>query len=153
MGPEKSKKNVRKIVPTYTPTEFKLEDTAADNQRRRDEREQREKKQGEKQQRDVGEEVRRSELHRKKFHRWRRHWLQKDQEQRVVNVKWTQRLEERQVHLLDSDEEATVDFVKDLEQLYVKTHNKFTDKARKDCLWERFTSSRNISLEVCQTWF
>ena len=60
MGPEKGRKNVRKIeVPTDTPTEFELGDTAADIQRRED-REQREKE-AEKQQREEREEAKTAE--------------------------------------------------------------------------------------------
>ena len=57
------------------------------------------------------------------------------------------------IFLTDSDEEAIVDFVKDHEELYNKTHEKFKDKGRKDCLWERFVSSHNLSVKVCKTWF
>ena len=49
------------------------------------------------------------------------------------------------INLTDSDEEAIVNFVKDHEELYNKTNEHFKDKARKDCLWERFT--------VYKTWF
>ena len=61
MGPKKVERNVRKTkVPTDTPTEFELGDTAADIQRRREKREQGEKE-AEKQQRKEreGEEARR----------------------------------------------------------------------------------------------
>ena len=44
------------------------------------------------------------------------------------------------IYLTDSDEEAIVDFVKD-------------HKARKKCLWERFTNSHKLSVNVCKTWF
>ena len=47
-------------------------------------------------------------------------------------------------YITDSDEEAIVDFVKDHEELYDKTSKHFKDKARKDCLWERFTRSRKL---------
>ena len=44
MDPKKGRRNMRKIdVPTDTPTEFDLGDTAADIQRKREEREQSEK--------------------------------------------------------------------------------------------------------------
>ena len=57
------------------------------------------------------------------------------------------------MHLTDSDEEANVDFVKDHETLYDKTSKHFKDKARKECLWESFASSRKLSVKVCKTWF
>ena len=37
------------------------------------------------------------------------------------------------IHLTVSDEEAIVDFVKNHEELYDKTHKKFKDKDGKDC--------------------
>ena len=51
------------------------------------------------------------------------------------------------IYLIDSDEETIVDFVKD----HDKTNDKFKDKARKDCLWEGFTSNHNLSVKVCKT--
>ena len=36
------------------------------------------------------------------------------------------------IYKTDTDEEAIVDFVKDNEELYDKTHEKFNDKVRKD---------------------
>ena len=54
MGPQKARKYVKKVeVPTDTPTEFELGDTAADIQRRQ-ERQQRERE-AEKQQREENE--------------------------------------------------------------------------------------------------
>ena len=35
-----------------------------------------------------------------------------------------------------------MDFVKNNQELYDKTNEHFKDKARKECLWERFASSR-----------
>ena len=49
------------------------------------------------------------------------------------------------IYLTDSDEEAIMDFVKDREELY--------DKTMKDCLCERFSSSSNLLVNVCKTWF
>ena len=46
-----------------------------------------------------------------------------------------------------------MDFVKDHEQLYGKTNEHFKHKARKECLGERFHSSRKLSGKVCKTWF
>ena len=39
------------------------------------------------------------------------------------------------IYLTDSDEETTLDFVKDHEKLYNKTSKHFMDKARKEFLW------------------
>ena len=52
-----------------------------------------------------------------------------------------------QIYLTDSYEEVTMDFVKDHKELY-KTNEHFKDKARKECLWEMFTNSHNLSVKV-----
>ena len=57
------------------------------------------------------------------------------------------------IYLTDSDEEAIVDFAKDHEELYNKTNEHFKDKARNECLWERFANSRKLSVKMCKTWF
>ena len=57
------------------------------------------------------------------------------------------------IYHTDSDEEAIVDFVKDNEELYDKTNEYFKDKARKECLWERFANSHKLSVKECKTWF
>ena len=51
------------------------------------------------------------------------------------------------IYITDSDGEAIVDSVKDHEDLYNKTKEHFQDKTRKECLWERFTRSRNLSVK------
>ena len=51
-------------------------------------------------------------------------------------------------YLTDSNEEI-VDFVKDHEE----TNEHFNNKARKECLWDRFTNSGKLSVKVCKTWF
>ena len=49
MCPKKGRRNVRKVeIPTDTPTEFELGDTAADIQRQREEKEQRKRKETQK---------------------------------------------------------------------------------------------------------
>ena len=45
----------------------------------------------------------------------------------------------KSIFLSDSDEEATVECVKQNAELYAKTHAKFKDKHRKEGLWERLT--------------
>ena len=57
------------------------------------------------------------------------------------------------IYLTDSDEEAIVDFVKNYEELYDKADEHFKDKARKECPWERFANSCNLSVKVCKIWF
>ena len=53
--------------------------------------------------------------------------------------------------LMNSDEEAFVDFVKHHDDLYDKTNEHFKDKTRKECLWERFAKSHKLSVKVCKT--
>ena len=86
------------------------------------------------------------------------------QGQTDVTQKWTQRVVERRTHLnhtqgprrgtniyliniylTDSNEEAIVDFGKDQKELYDKNTEHFKDKARKECLWERFTNSHKYA--------
>ena len=50
----------------------------------------------------------------------------------------------KSIFLSDSDGEAIVEFIKQHEELYDKTHAKFKDKQRKEGLWERLAASRNI---------
>ena len=57
------------------------------------------------------------------------------------------------IFLSDSDEEAIVEFVKQHEELYNKTHAKFKDKQRKECLWERLAATRNLSVSTVKKWF
>ena len=49
------------------------------------------------------------------------------------------------IHLMDSDKEAIVDFEKDQEELYYMTNEHFKDKTRKECFGERFVNSRKLS--------
>ena len=58
----------------------------------------------------------------------------------------------KNIYLTDSDE-AIVDLVKDHEELFDKTNGNFKDKASKECLWERLTSSCKLSVKVCKAWF
>ena len=46
----------------------------------------------------------------------------------------------------DSDEEAIVDFIKQHEELFDKTHAKFKDKQRKERLWETVAAPRNLPI-------
>ena len=59
----------------------------------------------------------------------------------------------KSIFLSDSDEEAIVEFVKQHEELYDKTNDKFKDKQRKEGLWERLTASRNLSINTVKKWF
>ena len=55
------------------------------------------------------------------------------------------------IYLTDSDEEAIMNFVKDHEELYNKSNEHFKDKARKECLWERFANSCKLSVKMSKT--
>ena len=55
------------------------------------------------------------------------------------------------VYLTDSDVNVIVDFVKDHEYLYVKPSEHFKHKAKKEFLWEQFTKSCKLSVNVCKT--
>ena len=59
----------------------------------------------------------------------------------------------KSIFLSDSDEVAVVDFMKQHEELYDKTHTKFKDKGRKEGLWETVAASRNLSLNTVKKWF
>ena len=52
------------------------------------------------------------------------------------------------IYLTDLDEEGIVDFVIDHKELYDKTNEHFKDKARKECLWDRFTNSSKMYAKV-----
>ena len=86
-----------------------------------------------------------------------------------MTQKETQRLEERgatsqshsrhkkghmtNIYFTDSDEELMMDFVKDHEELYNKPNEQFKDKARNECLWEKFANNQKLSVKVCKSWF
>ena len=57
----------------------------------------------------------------------------------------------KSIFLSDSDEKAIVEFVKQHEELYDKTHAKFKHKQRKECLWERLAATRNLSVSTIKT--
>ena len=57
------------------------------------------------------------------------------------------------IYLTDSDDKAIVNFVKVHKELYDKTNDHFKDKAREECLRERFANSRNLSVKACKTLF
>ena len=76
-------------------------------------------------------------------------------ERRGGHISITIQVQERTYDELftDSDEEAIVDFVKEHEDLYDKTNKHLKDKARQECLCDRFTSSCKLSVKVCKTCF
>ena len=55
------------------------------------------------------------------------------------------------IYLTDSDGES-IYFVKDHKELSDKINEHFQDKAKKECLWERFASTRKLSVKVCKPW-
>ena len=58
----------------------------------------------------------------------------------------------KSIFLSNSDEEAIVKFVKQHKELYDKTHAKFKDKQRKECLWERLAPTMNLSVSTVKKW-
>ena len=54
------------------------------------------------------------------------------------------------IYLTDLDEEGIVDFVKG--HNHDNTNELFKDKARKECLWERFANSHKQDLVCSQGW-
>ena len=59
----------------------------------------------------------------------------------------------KSIFLSDSDNEAIVEFIKQHEELYDKTQDKFKDKQRKKGLWETVAASRNLSVNTVKNWF
>ena len=140
--------------------------TAANIQRRREEREHREREEeAQRQQREKKEEARKAETPQsteeavaKQRQRTERSESEMDTEGggEAGTYQLLSRRNKRHmtnIYFTDSDEKAIVDFVKDHEELFDKTNKHFKDKARKDCLWERFTSSHKLSVKVFKTWF
>ena len=135
MGPKEGRR-VRKIeVPTDTPTELDLGDTAAGIEKQREEtthsaeegmaeKHPRTDKSDTEMDTEGGGEAgtSQSQSRHKKGH--------------ITNI-----------YLTDSDEEAIVDFV------YDNTNEHFKDTARVEFLWERFANSCKLSIKVCKTWF
>ena len=152
-------------VPTETPTEFELGDTAADIQRRREEREQRDQReQIEKQQREEREGARRVETPHshteegvvEKRPGTERHEGEIDAEGGGETATSQSRHKKgcmTNIYLTDTDDYAIVDFVQDHEELYDKIKEHFWSKAiNQDHPWERFASSCKLSVNVCMTW-
>ena len=59
----------------------------------------------------------------------------------------------KSIFLSDSDKEAIVEFVKQHEELYDKTNNSFTDKQKKEILWELLSATRNLAVKTVKKWF
>ena len=66
---------------------------------------------------------------------------------------WQKKGQMKSILLIDSDKEAIVDFIKQHEELYGKTHAKFKGKQRKEGLWETVAASRNLSVNTVKKWF
>ena len=60
----------------------------------------------------------------------------------------------KSIFLSNSDEESIMDFVKQHEELFEKTHVKFKDKQKKERLWETITvtASRNLPVSTLKKW-
>ena len=59
----------------------------------------------------------------------------------------------KSIFLSNSHEEAIVDFMKQHEELFDKTHSNFKDKHRKEGLWATVTASRNLPVSTVKKWF
>ena len=59
----------------------------------------------------------------------------------------------KSIFLIDSDEEAIVEFVKQHEELYDKTNDSFKDKQKKERLWEQLTATRNLPIKTVKKWY
>ena len=137
----------RKIeVPRDTQPQFELGDTTEDIERRRRETEERE-----------GQEQ--MERNRERIERERMEESQERTEKQPrtdtdTDVESTQSRQKKgqmkSIFLSDSDEETMVEFVKQHEELYKKTHDKFKDKHRKEGL---LAASRNLSVNTVKKWF
>ena len=115
--------------------------TAAGIQRRREERKQRERE---------------KEAQKQREERQREVSVREKTEWRIgghISVTLQAQEEAYDEHLMDSDEEALVGFVKDHEELDKKTKEHLKEKARNDCLRERFNNKNKLSVIVCKNWF
>ena len=59
----------------------------------------------------------------------------------------------KSIFLSDSDEEAILEFVKQHEELYDMTNDKFKDKQKKERLWETLAATRNLPVNTVKKWF
>ena len=59
----------------------------------------------------------------------------------------------KSIFLSDSDKEAVVEFLKQHDELYDKTNNSFTDKQKKERLWEQLEATRNLPIKTVKKWF
>ena len=59
----------------------------------------------------------------------------------------------KSIFLSDSDKEAIVEFIKQHEELYDKTNDKFEDKQKKERLWETLAATRNLPVNTVKKWF
>ena len=55
------------------------------------------------------------------------------------------------IYLTHSVKRAIDDFVEHHKELYNKINEQFTDKARRECHWERFTNSWKLSVKLYMT--
>ena len=59
----------------------------------------------------------------------------------------------KSIFLSDSDEAAIVEFIKQHKELYDKNNNSFTDKPKKERLWEQLAATRNLPVKTVKKWF
>ena len=59
----------------------------------------------------------------------------------------------KSIFLSDSDSEATVEFVKQHEELYDKINDSFKDKQKKERLWDTLAATRKLPVNTVKKWF
>ena len=78
---------------------------------------------------------------------------QTDTDTDVESTQSRQKKEQMKSIFLSHPDEAIVEFFKQHDELYDKTHDKFKDKKRKEGLLERVVASRNLSVNTVKKWF
>ena len=142
----------RKIeVPTDTPPQFELGDTAEDIERMKREREERDERERiEQEERDRERETERREESQERGEKRVRTDTDTDLESTQSRQKKGQM---KSIFLSDSDKEAIVEFVKQHEELYDKTNGSFKDKQKKEGLWEQLAATRKLPVKTVKEWF
>ena len=66
----------------------------------------------------------------------------------VESTQSRQKGQMKSIFLSDSDDDVIVEFVKQHEELYDKTNDKFKDKEKKAILWETLAATRNLPVNT-----
>ena len=133
-------------VPTGTQSQFELGDTTEDIERgERGERDEKERTEQEERDRERMEKERREESQERGENR-----AQTDTDTDTESTQSRQKGQIKSIFLSDSDEQAIMEFVK---QLYDKTNNSFKDKQKEERLWESLAATRNLPVKTTNKWF